>query len=271
MPAFGWRVGAHGPEPLTSRAAGLRYVGRGQPKESNVITSLVFAASLADAAPFLDISGQCPDDTTITITGATPFGTIQLFRGEGSGAKAIPAGACAGVVTGLSGTKFKMTALVADAAGTVVVTPALKGLACEFWLQAVDEATCELSAAEPLARLDEEWVLGDYADFGPFWDSDTTYNNSVDCPATCASIGLSAVGARFVCNAQTLTTEGCSKDNDFAYGTANCGWMVRDGVALTENGNSEDCASYGGIPITGCVTGACSEPVTYHAIQCQCK
>lgn len=236
-----------------------------------MFTALVFAASIADAAPVLDIVGQCPLDTSITITGATPFGTIQLFRGEGSGTKVIPAGACVGVTTGLSGTNFKMTTLVADAAGTAVVTPALKGLACEYWLQAVDESTCGVSAAEPLARLDEEWVLADYADHGPYWDSDTTYNFSVDCPSTCAHLGLTAVGARFVCNAQKLTTEGCSTNNDFAYGTANCGWMVRDGVAKTENGNSEDCASYGGTPITGCVTGLCSEPVTYHAIQCQCK
>ena len=107
--------------------------------------------------------------------------------------------------------------------------------------------------------------FGEYTTFNP-----TTYygSGSISCPDTCAHYGLTARGARFVCNQYTGGSgEGCYPWNDGMYGEANCGLMVRDMVVLTENGNTEDCA--GGI--MGCVTGSCSEGVTWHSVECQCE
>lgn len=97
------------------------------------------------------------------------------------------------------------------------------------------------------------------------------YNGTVNCPATCAAFGLTARGVRFVCNVSygfSGSTEGCNPSNEGMYGDANCGLMVRDGVELTENGNTENCSS--GYPMTNCVTDSCSEGVTWHSMECQC-
>ncbi len=227
---------------------------------------MLFALAMsALASPTLEIDGQCPYGSTITITGATPAATIEVYRGDGPGSKVIPGGACVGVTTGLSTSGFKVSSVVADAYGNAVMTPALRGASCEYWLQAVDTATCDISAAEPLARPDEEWVFANYAGF---WDGDVQYNGSVTCGSVCALTGRVATGARFVCNLHNNgDTEGCTQSNEFAYGTANCGLMVKDGVVTTENGNMEDCA---GGAIASCVSGSCTEGVTYHALQCQC-
>ena len=107
--------------------------------------------------------------------------------------------------------------------------------------------------------------FGEYTTFNP-----STYygSGSISCPETCAHYGLTARGARFVCNQYTGGSgEGCYPYNDGMYGEANCGLMVRDMVLLTENGNTEDCA--GGI--MGCVTGSCVEHVTWHSVECQCE
>ena len=78
------------------------------------------------------------------------------------------------------------------------------------------------------------------------------------------------MGARFVCNQhEGGEGEGCNLENDGLYGDLNCGWMVRNGVALTENGNTEECIAGGNI--MDCVTNICSESVTWHAVECQCS
>ena len=77
------------------------------------------------------------------------------------------------------------------------------------------------------------------------------------------------MGARFICNLTGASpTEGCDESNDGRYGDDSCGWMVMDGVEMTLNGNTEDCA---GGDIVGCVTDTCSEWVSYHALECQCS
>ena len=114
------------------------------------------------------------------------------------------------------------------------------------------------------------WVFANYSGTPTIFDTNTRYNGTVNCVTTCADSGRTAIGARFVCNLQGGTpTEGCDATNDGQYGNNICGWMVRDNVALTENGNTGDCVNSGSI--VDCVTGGCSETVTWHAIECQCK
>jgi hypothetical protein len=115
------------------------------------------------------------------------------------------------------------------------------------------------------------WYHGNYGGVGEFYDASVGYNGTVSCPTTCAAFGLSARGMRFVCNLQYGmpggSGEGCHPGNEGQYGEDNCGQMVRDMVSKTENGNTEDCA--GGATMS-CVTGSCSEGVTWHSIECQC-
>ena len=92
---------------------------------------------------------------------------------------------------------------------------------------------------------------------------------SLNCGTVCSHFGLSPRGARFVCNRHSGVgpTEGCHDGNEGFYGEENCGWMMRDFVELTENGNTEDCA---GGAIDTCVSGSCYEGVTWHSLECQC-
>jgi hypothetical protein len=114
-----------------------------------------------------------------------------------------------------------------------------------------------------------DWVFGNYPGAAAGWNPAVQWNGDVSCPVTCDALGKTALGARFICNLNgSGPTEGCDDSNDGFYGDDNCGWMVQDGVEMTLNGNTEDCA---GGNIIGCVTGTCSEGVTYHAIECQCS
>ncbi len=113
---------------------------------------------------------------------------------------------------------------------------------------------------------DSYWTFANYPGANG-WDPSVHWNGTISCAETCADAGQTAVGARFVCNLNgSADTEGCYSANEGMYGDANCGWMVEDGVAQTQNGNTEDCSSN----IMDCVTGSCTEGVTYHAIECQC-
>ena len=145
--------------------------------------------------------------------------------------------------------------------------------ACSKRFVALDLTTCWTSGAMSVGEdvLPDEglWVQGNYGGAIEEFDGAVRYDGVVDCGVTCGAYGLSAAGARFVCNlAGVGPTEGCDLTNDGAYGDANCGWMVRDFVALTENGNLEDCTRS---TIEDCVYSACDEGVTYHSVQCQCR
>ncbi len=110
----------------------------------------------------------------------------------------------------------------------------------------------------------EQWVFANY-DGQPFRPN-VQYNGSINCGQTCATVGLRAVGARFICNlAGSGPTEGCDAANDGQYGRANCDVWIDHGVRRIL-ANGEDCTGN----MANCVSGACSEGVTYHAIQCQC-
>jgi hypothetical protein len=113
----------------------------------------------------------------------------------------------------------------------------------------------------------ERWVFGNYNVLPTQFVRGVQYNGSVNCAMTCAPEGLRAVGARFICNlANSGPTEGCDANNDGQYGNANCDVWIDHGVRRELPGRGEDCSGN----IASCVSGSCSEGVTYHAIQCQC-
>jgi hypothetical protein len=122
----------------------------------------------------------------------------------------------------------------------------------------------------PFTGSEDGWYHANYDGVFGDYNPSIGYNGTVSCPTTCEHYGLTATGARFVCNVaygSTGSTEGCTPSTEGMYGTANCGQMVRDLAITTENGNTEDCA---GGNIMGCATSSCSEGVTYHSIECQC-
>ncbi|MFT4626482.1 MAG: hypothetical protein ACI8PZ_005159 [Myxococcota bacterium] len=242
-----------------------------------VALSLFSLPVIASAAPAVSATGSCPGPATITVTGLTPGAGAAFLHGSGAGSDRIPGGPCADTLSGLAGLQFLSVVPDSDGDGTVTLSPTLPGPACARDLQVLDTADCSLSALLDVGAIgagggDDYWLFGNYEGTPTFFDGAVGYDGEVNCPDTCAFEGLEAVGARFVCNHwDGGASEGCDPSNDGEYGTANCGWMVRDGVELTENGNSEDCAygSPGGI--MDCVTGTCTEPVTWHAIECQCR
>ncbi len=114
-----------------------------------------------------------------------------------------------------------------------------------------------------------DWVFANYTPMPTIFDSAVQYTGTVDCPTTCAWDGRTAVGARFVCNRwDGGSGEGCDATNHGLYGNADCGWMVRDLVELTENGDTLDCTT---TSILDCVYGSCTELTGWHAIECQCQ
>lgn len=95
--------------------------------------------------PDLDILvTQCPGEVTVDITGMTPNGTAAILFAPAEGSDPIPAGPCAGEVTGLSGLDL-LTVVPLDATGSFSITVTAPSTACGAFLQAVDAATCSLS------------------------------------------------------------------------------------------------------------------------------
>ncbi len=220
----------------------------------------LFASAFAD--PSLVLTGTCPGPQSLVITALTPSGSYAVLTGRGAGADTITAAGCF-VTTDMKKPKVATT-LVADGAGNGVVNITTTPGNCPGTVEIVDGGTCTTSSMATVNTDAADWFFGNY---GGAYDKNTEYNGSVSCGTTCASVGLTAHGARFFCNLDGVgDTEGCTKALDYYYGTANCGKMVRNDVLGSENGNMEDCAG----SINTCVSGTCSEGVTYHAIQCQC-
>ncbi len=96
------------------------------------------------------------------------------------------------------------------------------------------DLSCEDILDDSEDSHDFEWVFGNYLGTPTIFDPNVHYTGSVNCGVTCADSGRTAVGARFVCNHwDGGSSEGCDSSNHGEYGTANCGWMMRDGVELT--------------------------------------
>ncbi|MFT4627823.1 MAG: hypothetical protein ACI8PZ_006513 [Myxococcota bacterium] len=235
------------------------------------LSATMFATTAS--AQSLDMSGDCPGPVDITVAGVTPGATLVFLAGSaGEGSDVIGVGGCTGTVTGLAGLRF-LTRVTADGGGGAAFSPSIPDGRCDTPIQVLDTSSCTLTNVDTAAGggvvpPEGLWVLGNYEGLIGEFDGSVQYNGAVSCPDTCAAYGFAAVGARFICNHwDGGSSEGCDPSNDGEYGTANCGWMMRDGVELTENDNSEDCAG----DIATCVGSSCSEGVTWHAIQCQCR
>lgn len=97
----------------------------------------------------LTVDGVCPGPAFISVTGGTLGGGMAILSSTAPGSDPVPAGPCAGVVTGL--TAPSPLALVGlDANGGFFLPPTLPGGACGLLLQMLDATTCALSPVTAL-------------------------------------------------------------------------------------------------------------------------
>lgn len=97
----------------------------------------------------LDITGVCPGEIQVAITGGTPNGLAALLRGSGPGSDVLAGGPCAGTETGLTSPAFLTTAPL-DANGDFMLTRSVGPAQCGRILQAIDSADCSTSNTDTL-------------------------------------------------------------------------------------------------------------------------
>jgi len=96
-----------------------------------------------ERVPTLSFSGTCPGPMTLNLSGMTPNGPIKVVSSSQTGAVAVPAGPCAGSVSGLGLSNLRLRAnLTADAAGDASLSVTLPGAACAAYVQVLDGDSC---------------------------------------------------------------------------------------------------------------------------------
>lgn len=107
----------------------------------------IILASFAQAAPTVALTGTCPGNLDVDISGATPGASVATATANNTGSTTLPAGApCAGTTTGLSAAGLTQRATVtADGAGNAAFSVFAPAGACGMWGQAVDLTTCQTS------------------------------------------------------------------------------------------------------------------------------
>ncbi|MFT4628800.1 MAG: hypothetical protein ACI8PZ_007496 [Myxococcota bacterium] len=158
-----------------------------------IYASLLLASTVAYAGGGISLSGagSCPGDVDITITGATPGGSIAYLFGLGAGADVIPAGPCAGTVTGLAGLRWGFAR--PEDTGAVTWSPTLPDGVCSRSLQVLDVTTCTLSGVLDMSTLGGPEPAGgrctpvdvlwsENADAPPAADTTTSHSNTLMVP-----------------------------------------------------------------------------------------
>jgi hypothetical protein len=118
----------------------------------------VLGASVG-AAQSLEASGRCPA-ITWSAEGLTPDGAVVLMAAADVGTTTIPAGPCAGSLTGL-GPLVRSLPLVVDEVGGYLRATALTGPECRNTYQVLDLGTCRVSNVVRIPR-DQGVVAGSY-------------------------------------------------------------------------------------------------------------
>jgi outer membrane protein assembly factor BamB len=98
--------------------------------------------------PSLGVTGTCPGTATITVTGATPGGSIAFYASKQTGMTTIATGECAGTVLGLKKARLLATG-TADGNGALTVRIRLNAKRCGQLFQAVDLSTCATTNVAP--------------------------------------------------------------------------------------------------------------------------
>jgi len=94
--------------------------------------------------PTLEISGSCPGETSLTVTGALPNASLTFVSAEAEGMFVKPQPPCQGLELGLDAPSL-VTSLTADDQGNLSVAPVLSDAVCGKFIQAVEVGRCSVS------------------------------------------------------------------------------------------------------------------------------
>jgi outer membrane protein assembly factor BamB len=94
--------------------------------------------------PNLSVTGTCPGTVRMTVTGATPNASVQIYGSKSAGSTTIMNGGCAGTVLELKKARLLATG-TADATGKATLNVRLNANRCGLLLQAVDLGDCATS------------------------------------------------------------------------------------------------------------------------------
>lgn len=94
--------------------------------------------------PSLSATGQCPGAVTITVNGATPGASVQVWASPRAGSTTITSGTCTGTMLSLAKARVLTTA-TADANGNARARVRLNARRCGQLLQAIDLASCAIT------------------------------------------------------------------------------------------------------------------------------
>ncbi len=92
-------------------------------------------------APEITVSGVCPGEVTVNISGVTPDGLVAILAAASEGTFTVPGGRCAGTELGLADPRV-LTTVTADINGEVSLAPTVSAGACGLFIQAADVTTC---------------------------------------------------------------------------------------------------------------------------------
>jgi len=99
---------------------------------------------LGGGSPDLSITGDCPGDIVLNLTGGTPGGSIALVSSASEGSSNVPQGSCAGTPLGLSAPGL-LAIVPLDGNGAFSTTRNVPAPLCGLFLQVLDLGTCQTS------------------------------------------------------------------------------------------------------------------------------
>ena len=94
--------------------------------------------------PTLAITGICPGEVTLSLSGATPLAAVGLLASRNPGTFVVPGGPCPGVTVDLDQPRL-LVRLQVDASGAATIVRNTAAGHCGTLLQAVDTASCQTS------------------------------------------------------------------------------------------------------------------------------
>jgi hypothetical protein len=118
---------------------------------NGALASAVAITELEELDVELHVEGECPGIIEVHGYGATPFGTVRVFRGDWPGTTApLFRRNCAGTEVDLERARQFPPAVRADYGGAFHFTRRALGFQCDDRIQAVDMRSCDVSNTVPL-------------------------------------------------------------------------------------------------------------------------
>ena len=100
--------------------------------------------------PGLSVSGECPGEISISVSGASGNASIALLGSASEGAAAVPAGRpCEGTGLGIEAPTL-LTTFSTGPLGNHTIERTVSEGSCGLYLQAVDLAACVATTVEPV-------------------------------------------------------------------------------------------------------------------------